>query len=148
MNRSPFPRLSMRRNSSFIDEAMEFDYSYDDRSLNVNEVEPVTAYLTREVGKPSPYITAQCEIEHELVVSEVSEDTREKLESDHHDLNSIGIKELAKEAVKARLFSVASAQERRSAWEVAFLILTMSIALLLTAPMMIKILLAMHGIEA
>lgn len=63
------------------------------------------------------------------------------------EIAALTTRELAREALRARLLDEAAAQgrRRRSAYEVVFLMLAFAVMVLLTAPPLVEVLLAMHG---
>lgn len=64
------------------------------------------------------------------------------------DVDALRARDVARELLRARFIAIAERRERRSAWEVAFIMLAAAIAVLLTAPPLVQVLLAMHGVEA
>lgn len=64
------------------------------------------------------------------------------------DVEALRARDVARELLRARFLAIGERRERRSAWEVAFIMLAAAIAVLLTAPPLVQVLLAMHGVEA
>lgn len=64
------------------------------------------------------------------------------------DFEALRARDVARELLRARLVAIAERRERRSAWEIAFILLAASVALLLSAPLLVQVFLAMHGVEA
>lgn len=64
------------------------------------------------------------------------------------DVEALRARDVARELLRARFLAIGERRERRSAWEIAFIMLAAAIAVLLTAPPLVQVLLAMHGVEA
>lgn len=63
------------------------------------------------------------------------------------DYDLLHRREIAKELLRARLVAIAERRERRSAYEIAFILLAAAVAVLLAAPPLVQVLLAARGIE-
>jgi hypothetical protein len=61
------------------------------------------------------------------------------------DYDLLHRREIAKELLRARLVAIAERRERRSAYEIAFILLAAAVAVLLAAPPLVQVLLAAHG---
>lgn len=65
----------------------------------------------------------------------------------HVDYDLLHRREIAKELLRARLVALAERRERRSAYEIVFIMLAAAVAVLLAAPPLVQVLLAARGIE-
>lgn len=63
------------------------------------------------------------------------------------DYDLLGRRDIARELLRARLVALAEQRERRSAYEIAFILLAAAVAVLLAAPPLEHVLLAARGIE-
>ena len=61
------------------------------------------------------------------------------------ELEEMSLRALAREALRTRLLAMAIGARRRSAYEIVFLLLAFAVTVLLTAPALVQVLLAMHG---
>ncbi|MCW2956590.1 MAG: hypothetical protein JWO69_1459 [Thermoleophilia bacterium] len=70
---------------------------------------------------------------------------------DHHgaplEYEELSARDIAREALRARIIAFAEQREHRSAFEVAFIFLSAAVAVLLAAPALVRVLLAARGIE-
>lgn len=66
-------------------------------------------------------------------------------EVDYDDLRR---RDIARELLRARLIAIAERRERRSAYEIVFIMLAFAVAVLLVAPPLVQVLLAARGIQA
>lgn len=57
----------------------------------------------------------------------------------------LGLRDVAREALRARLVAFGEAQRRRTAYETVFVLLAFSVTVLVTAPPLVDVLLALHG---
>lgn len=64
------------------------------------------------------------------------------------DYDALPRRDIVREVLRARLVAIAEQRELRSAYEVAFIMLAVAIAILLAAPPLVQVLLAAHGIQA
>jgi hypothetical protein len=64
------------------------------------------------------------------------------------DVEQLRARDVARELLRSRLLAIAERRERRSAWEIAFILLAAAVTVLLITPPVVQILLAMHGVEA
>ncbi|MCW2960176.1 MAG: hypothetical protein JWM90_563 [Thermoleophilia bacterium] len=64
------------------------------------------------------------------------------------DVDVLSTQTLAREALRGRILAFAQQRERRSAYEIAFILLAGAVAVLLAAPPLVRVLLAARGIEA
>jgi hypothetical protein len=63
------------------------------------------------------------------------------------DYDALHRRDIAKELLRARLVSIAEQREHRSAYEIVFIMLAASVAVLLAAPPLVQVLLAAHGVQ-
>ncbi len=63
------------------------------------------------------------------------------------DYDLLHRREIAKELLRARLVAIAERRERRSAYEIAFILLAAAVAVLLAAPPLVQVLLAARGTQ-
>ena len=94
---------------------------------------------------------------YELIVDELNGQDHELHELDTHagdwdadDLPSVDYdllrrRDIARELLRARLVAMAERRERRSAYEIVFIMLAAAVAVLLAAPPLVQVLLAAHG---
>lgn len=61
------------------------------------------------------------------------------------DYDALRRRDIARELLRARLVSLAEQRERRSAYEIAFIMLAAAVSVLLAAPPLVQVLLAAHG---
>ena len=64
------------------------------------------------------------------------------------DYDDLRRRDIARELLRARLIAIAERRERRSAYEIAFILLAAAVAVLLAAPPLVQVLLAAHGTQA
>lgn len=64
------------------------------------------------------------------------------------DYEQLRRRDIAKELLRARLVAIAEQREHRSAYEIVFILLAASVAILLAAPPLVQVLLAAHGVQA
>lgn len=63
------------------------------------------------------------------------------------DYDALRRRDIARELLRARLVAIAERRERRTAYELVFLMLAASVAVLLAAPPLVQVLLAAHGTQ-
>lgn len=63
----------------------------------------------------------------------------------HVDYDALRRRDIARELLRARLVAMAERRERRSAYEVVFIMLAAAVSVLLAAPPLVQVLLAAHG---
>ncbi len=63
----------------------------------------------------------------------------------HVDYDVLRRRDIARELLRARLVALAERRERRSAYEIVFIMLAAAVAVLLAAPPLVQVLLAAHG---
>lgn len=63
------------------------------------------------------------------------------------DYDALRRRDIAKELLRARLVDLAEQRERRSAYEIVFILLAAAVAVLLAAPPLVQVLLAAHGTQ-
>lgn len=63
----------------------------------------------------------------------------------HYD--TMHVRDIARELLRARLVAIAERRERRSAYEIVFILLAASVAVMLAAPPLVQVLLAAHGVQ-
>lgn len=61
------------------------------------------------------------------------------------DYDALRRRDIARELLRARLVAIAERRERRSAYEIAFIMLAAAVSVLLAAPPLVQVLLAAHG---
>lgn len=61
------------------------------------------------------------------------------------DYDDLRRRDIARELLRARLVAIAEQREHRSAYEIAFILLSAAVAVLLAAPPLVQVLLAAHG---
>lgn len=64
------------------------------------------------------------------------------------DYDLLHRREIARQLLRQRLVGLAEMREHRSAYEIAFIFLIGAVAILLAAPPLVQVLLAMHGVKA
>lgn len=64
------------------------------------------------------------------------------------DYDLLRRRDIARELLRARLVAMAERRERRSAYEIVFIMLAAAVAVLLAAPPLVQVLLAAHGTAA
>jgi hypothetical protein len=64
------------------------------------------------------------------------------------DYDDLRRRDIARELLRARLVAIAERRERRSAYELVFIMLAFAVAVLLVAPPLVQVLLAARGIQA
>jgi hypothetical protein len=64
------------------------------------------------------------------------------------DYDDLRRRDIARELLRARLVAIAERRERRSAYEIVFIMLAFAVAVLLVAPPLVQVLLAARGIQA
>jgi hypothetical protein len=65
----------------------------------------------------------------------------------HVDYDLLRRREIAKELLRVRLVRIAEQRHHRSAYEIVFIMLAFAVAVLLTAPPLVQVLLAAHGTQ-
>jgi hypothetical protein len=63
------------------------------------------------------------------------------------DYDALRRRDIARELLRARLIALAERRERRTAYELVFLMLAASVSVLLAAPPLVQVLLAAHGTQ-
>lgn len=61
------------------------------------------------------------------------------------DYDALRRRDIARELLRARLVAIAERRERRSAYEIVFIMLAAAVSVLLAAPPLVQVLLAAHG---
>jgi hypothetical protein len=60
-------------------------------------------------------------------------------------MDHLDIRDIARERLRARLLAMHSSTKQRSTYEIVFLLLAAAVTILVTAPPLVDVLLAMHG---
>lgn len=108
-----------------------------DEALHASQAQVVQVVAPAHIERPRPV--------HEALLDA---DGLDEEGLPHVDVEQLRARDVARELLRSRLLAIAERRERRSAWEIAFILLAAAVTVLLVTPPVVQILLAMHGVEA